>query len=127
MKNPSKISVLVVVFLTWTILFSCSTQHCDYTTMSPCKLVYLEKPYKTSCLYCDGKLYTVVAHLIVENLNNSEFEVVGNIPKDYRIYDTLHVMASYSYVPNYELWVDPLPNPNHLPVKLVEINCLEKN
>ena len=126
MKNTIIILPILSVLLAGSVLLSCRRQSCDYDYMSHCKLVYLKEPYKTTCLYCDGKQYKVVAHLFVEPLNNYKFEVVGKLPKDYQVYDTLDVLASYSKIPHFDLWVDPLPNPNHLPIEFVKIDCIEK-
>ena len=113
---------MVVVLL---VLSSCKPQNCD--NMYPCKLVYLKEPYKTTCLYCKGKQYKVIAHLIIEHHNNEVIGVVGKLPDNYTTnYDTMNVMVSYSYVPKGpDLWTDPLPNPEHLPIKFVRINCID--
>ena len=126
MKRKIGILLTVAIIVSGIGLSSCKQQSCDPYYMTPCKLVYLKEPYKTTCLYCEGKQYKVIAHLIVEHLNNYEFEVIGKLPKEYQVYDTLDVMASYTKIPHFDLWVDPLPNPNHLRPSFVKIDCIEK-
>jgi len=117
-KYPILSRVFLLLIPTFGIIFTitgCVKQsNCDCGVKG--EFVYLEKAYYPDQSY-DITDKEIVAHFIH---NNGISPIYGYIPKDFRIYDTLHVNVCLEGAPDYsDSYV------NHLVKPIFSLKCIE--
>jgi len=116
MKEKLKLKILFCLFGLATLTFTGCVKQSDCDCGLKGKFIYLEKPYYPDQTF-DVTDKEIVAHFIQ---NNEIFPIYRNVPKDYRIYDTLNVNVCLEGVPD-------ISNSyvNHLVKCIYSLKCIE--